>query len=103
MFEMVVFIFGVYAFVFGSIRLPWKLSLVGWRARIAGLFLMLPLPILLLLGGSVSRGVDQETAVTFYGIMELVIVILGILAAALFAYLTQPASNDGGIKDKGSQ
>ncbi len=60
MFEMLVFIFGVYAFVFGSVRLPWKLSLAGWRARVAGLFLMAPLPILILLGQVVGQGVDQD-------------------------------------------
>ena len=90
MLEMLVFILGVYAFTFGSVRLPWKLSLTGWRARVAGLLLMAPLPILilLLLGQVVGRGVDEEAALSFYGIMELVIVMLGILGAALFSYLT---------------
>ena len=91
MFEMFVFLFGMYAFLFGSVRLPWRMSLVGWRARVAGLFLMVPLPILILLGVSVSEGVDLETAQSFFGILELVIVLLGILAAALFAYLTRPS------------
>jgi peptidoglycan/LPS O-acetylase OafA/YrhL len=91
MFEMFVFLFGMYAFLFGSVRLPWKMSLVGWRARIAGLFLMAPLPILILLGVSVSEGVDRETAQSFFGILELIVAMLGILAAALFAYLTRPA------------
>lgn len=90
MFEMLVFIFGVYAFVFGSVSLPWKLSVSGWRARISGLFLMAPLPILVLLGRVVGQGIDQRTALSFYGMMELVIVLLGILGAALFAYLTRP-------------
>lgn len=94
MFEMLVFIFGVYALVFGSLRLPWNLSLVGWRARIAGLFLMAPLPILILLGRSVGQGIDQDTALSFYGILELIIILLGISGAALFAYLTRP-SRDG--------
>ena len=90
MFEMLVFLFGMYAFLFGSVRLPWKMRLVGWRARVAGLFLMAPLPILIWLGVSVSEGVDQETARSFYGILELVVVLLAILCAALFAYLTRP-------------
>lgn len=90
MLEMLVFILGVYAFVFGSVRLPWNLSLAGWRARIAGLILMLPLPILILLGRVVGQGVDEQTGLSFFGIMELVIVLLGILGAALFAYLTRP-------------
>ena len=89
MLEMLVFILGVYAFTFGSVRLPWKLSLTGWRARVAGLLLMAPLPILILLGQVVGRGVDEEAALSFYGIMELVIVMLGILGAALSSYLTR--------------
>ena len=89
MFEMLVFIFGVYAFVFGSVSLPWNLSVSGWRARIAGLFLMAPLPILVLLGRVIGQGIDAQTALSFYGIMELILVLLGILGAALFVYLTR--------------
>jgi len=94
MFEMLVFIFGVYAFVFGSVRLPWKLSLAGWRARVAGLFLMAPLPILILLGQVVGQGVDQDAALSFYGIMELIIVLLGIFGAIFFSYLTRPQDDE---------
>ena len=94
MFEMLVFIFGVYALVFGSIRLPWKMSMSGWRARIAGLFLIAPLPILILLGRSVTQGIDRDTALTFFGILELVIVFMGILGAVLFAYLTRPSVDE---------
>ena len=96
MFEMLVFIFGVYALVFGSIRLPWKMSLTGWRARVAGLFLMLPLPILILLGRSISQGIDRDTALSFYGILEVVIVLMGIMGAVLFAYLTRPSVDEQG-------
>ena len=96
MFEMLVFLFGMYAFLFGSVRLPWRLSLVGWRARVAGLFLMAPLPILILLGVSVSGGVERETARSFFGILELVVTVLGILGAAFFAYVTRPAVSEDG-------
>jgi hypothetical protein len=90
MFEMLVFIFGVYAFTFGSVRLPWNLSVSGWRARVAGLFLMAPMPVLIILGRQVGQGVDDQTASSFFGMMELVIVLLGLLGAVLFAYLTRP-------------
>jgi hypothetical protein len=93
MFEMLIFIFGVYAFVFGRVRLPWNLSLVGWRARLAGLFLMVPLPILILLGQVVNQGVDQEVAMSFFGIMEVVITLAGLLAAILVAYLSRAKTN----------
>ena len=95
MLEMLVFILGVYALIFGRVRLPWNLSLVGWRARVAGLFLMTPLPILILLGQIVGQGVDQEAALSFYGIMELVIVLFGILCAAVFSYFTRSRVTSG--------
>jgi hypothetical protein len=94
MFEMLVFILGVYAFVFGSVRLPWNLSVVGWRARVSGLFLMAPLPVLILLGQVVGQGVDQDTALSFYGMMELIIVLFGIFGAVLFSYLTRPDADE---------
>ena len=90
MFEMLVFIFGEYAFVFGSVNLPWNLSVSGWRARVAALFLMAPLPILILIGRVVGQGIDENTALSFFGMLELVIVLLGILGAALIVYLTRP-------------
>jgi hypothetical protein len=93
MFEMLIFIFGVYAFVFGRVRLPWNLSLVGWRARLAGLFLMVPLPILILLGRTVNQGVDQEVATSFFGIMEVVITLVGLVGAIFVAYLSRAKIN----------
>ena len=65
---MQAFIIGVYAFIFGSVRLPWEISVSGWRARVSSLFLMAPLPILILLGWAISQGVDQQTALSFFGI-----------------------------------
>ena len=94
MLEMLVFIVGVYAFVFGRLSLPWSLSLYGWRARIAPLFLMAPFPMLILLGRVVGQGVGERTALSSYGIMELIIVIIGVLSAALFAYLTRLKNGD---------
>jgi hypothetical protein len=94
MFEMLVFIFGIYAFVFGSVNLPWDLNVSGWRARAAGLFLMAPLPILVLLGRVVGQGIDENTALSFYGMLELIVVLLGILGAALFVYLTRQKNEE---------
>jgi hypothetical protein len=65
---MQAFFIGVYAFIFGSVRFPWEISVSGWRARVSSLFLMAPLPILILLGWVISQGVDQQNALSFFGI-----------------------------------
>jgi hypothetical protein len=49
-----------------------------------------PAANILLLGRVVGRGIDQPTALSFYGMLELVFILLGILGAALFAYLIHP-------------
>jgi protein-S-isoprenylcysteine O-methyltransferase Ste14 len=102
MLEMFVFIFGVYAFTFGNVRLPWNLSLSGWRARVAGLFLMVPLPVLILLGRGVGQGVSSETATSFFGIMEVVIVLIGTLGAVLFAFVTRPKQRESEKNEEGA-
>lgn len=99
MLEMLVFIIGISAFIFGKVSLPWNLSMSGWRARIAALFLVAPLPILLLFGREFGEGVSDQTALSFYGIMEVIIVLLGILGAALFAFLTRPKSGESNTEE----
>jgi hypothetical protein len=47
------------------------------------------LPILLILSRVVGKGVDKQTALSFYGMLELVIALLGIIAAVLFSYFTK--------------
>ena len=94
MFEMLVIIFGVYAFTFGRVRLPWELCISGWRSRASGLFLVASLPILILLGKVISQGADEQTALSFYGITKLVVALLGILGAVLFSYDTGPKDEE---------
>jgi hypothetical protein len=86
--------------VFGSVSLPWKLSVSGWRARVAGLFLMAPLPILILLGRVIGQGIDAQTALSFYGMLELIVVLLGILGAALFVYLTRQKKEEAQVESE---
>lgn len=92
MLEMVVFIVGVYTLVFGQISLPGDLKLVGWRARLASVFLLAPLPIALMLGRVVGRGVAPDAGQSFFGITELVLVVLGVGGAILTGFLTRPKS-----------
>ncbi len=61
---------------------------------------MVPLPILILLGRVVGRGVEDQSVRSFFGIMELIIVIIGVLCAALFSYLTRPKVGAGDQADR---
>jgi hypothetical protein len=90
MLEMVVFVLGVYTLVFGQIRLPRNLALKGWRARGAGLFLMMPLPLAIMVGRVVGKGISVEKAQAFFGMVELGLVAAGIGGAVIFALLTRP-------------
>jgi hypothetical protein len=89
MLEMLVFLIGVYTLVFGRVNLPWNLTLHGWRARVASLFLIAPFPILIFLGRVIGRGLTLEQGASFFGISELVVVLLGVGGAIAFAYITR--------------
>lgn len=90
MVEMVLFVIGIYTLLFGQLKLPWNLTLHNWRARIAALFLIAPFPLSILLGRVVGQGLSVEKAQSVFGLTELLLVVLGVGGAVLFAYLTRP-------------
>lgn len=90
MIEMLVFILGIYTVVFGSLHLPFNLSLKGWRARISGFFLLLPLPLIIFLSRYLSTGLSKDKAQSLFGIVELILVAFGVGAALIIALLTKP-------------
>jgi hypothetical protein len=89
MIEMLFFVFGVYSFVFGKVSLPWNISLTGWRARVSGIFLMAPLPVVLLLSPHIGLGLSPEKGQSILGLLELTTVALGVGGAVIFALLTR--------------
>lgn len=90
MVEMILFIIGVYTLVFGRLSLPWNLSLQGWRARLASFFFLAPLPALILLSRTIGQGLPPDKGQQVFGLTELVVVILAVSGAILFAWLTRP-------------
>jgi len=67
MLEMLIFIVGLYTLVFGRLRLPGNLDLRGWRARVAAIFLIAPLPLAILLGRVIGWGLRPNKAGRYLG------------------------------------
>ena len=93
MFEMFLFIIGIYTLVFGKIHLYGPYKLAGWRARVVSLFIMMPFPITILLRG-IGNGLPPERAQSVFGLTELTASAAGILCAVLIAILTRPKDNN---------
>lgn len=97
MLEMLVFIIGVYTFVFGKMNLPWNLNMQGWRARIASLFLIAPFPLTILVGKVIGTGLTPDQGQSIFGLSEVILVAIGMGSAILFAWLTLP--KDQGVEE----
>jgi hypothetical protein len=89
MFEMFLFIVGIYTLVVGTINIVGSFRLSGWRARIASLFLIGPFPIIVSLRG-IGNGLPHERAQAIFGLTELIVCAIGIIGAVLFSILTRP-------------
>lgn len=96
--EIVMLVGGLYALIAGKVRLTNKMYLEGWRARVAGLFLMAPLPLAflagLLIGLLIATGGLPASAESAAGIVELLLVFGGLLGAVIFALATKPRGQD---------
>jgi hypothetical protein len=92
--EILLLVGGLYALIAGKVRLTKNMYLEGWRARVAGLFLVAPLPLALLAGmliGLLSGpGGVSETAQSAAAIIEILLVFSGLLGAVIFAVVTKP-------------
>ncbi len=92
--EILMLVGGLYALIAGKIKLTGGMYLEGWRARIAGLFLVAPLPLGflagLVLGVLIGIGVFPQEAFGFAVIIEFVLILGGLGGAVIFALLTKP-------------
>ena len=83
---------GLYALVAAKFKLTSRFHLVGWRARIVGLFWIAPFPvsffIALVIGLLVNLGVFPESAMTYAGCIEPVVMIGAVVGSLAFAYAT---------------
>ena len=88
--ELLMLLAGVYALMAGKLQVTNKLRLKGWRARVAGLILIAPVPLALLAGVVLSLLVDagalSESVVDYVGIIDMALVLLALAAAVIFGY-----------------
>jgi hypothetical protein len=92
--EIIMVIGGLYAIIAGRVKLTKNMTLEGTRARVAGLFLLAPLPLALLIGfviGFLSGGDPDASSIAV--IIEMFLVVGGLLGAVLFATLTKPKAS----------
>jgi hypothetical protein len=92
--EILMLIGGLYALIVGRIKLTNSLNLTGWRARVAGLFLVAPFPIALLIGFLmgvlIGLGALPASALNSSGILELLLVVGCLIGVVIFAWAVEP-------------
>lgn len=94
--EAIMLVMGFYALIVGKLTLTKKLVLQGRRARVAGLFLIVPLPLAFLVGFLVGAGIIPAPGQVGAAIIEVLIVIGAFVATYIFARVThaQAAATD---------
>lgn len=96
--ELVMLVGGLYALVAGKVKLTGNMVLEGWRARVAGLFLVAPLPLALVAGFLIGllMGLDvlPASAESAAVVIELLLVFGGLLGAVVFALVTKPKETE---------
>ncbi len=92
--EIIMLIGGLYAIFAGKLKLTNSMQLEGTRARIAGVFLALPLPLAfgtgLVIGFLIELDILPQSLLAIVTIFELAFVLVGLLGAYIYARSTQP-------------
>ncbi len=96
---------GMYALIAGKVKLTNSISLEGWRARVAGIFLIIPLPLAfligILIGVLIGSGVLPYSFQGYAGLIELLLVVSALIGVLVFGFLIKPkeeAPATGGIE-----
>jgi len=95
--EIGMFIAGLVALIVGKFTLSKNNVLAGTRARIAGVILMLPLPLAfglgLILGVMIGNGIIPSDLVNYAAFIDIGLVVAGIAGAYGYAAATKPPSD----------
>lgn len=95
--EILMLIAGLYALIAGKVTLSKGLQLQGTRARIAGLFLVAPLPLALVSGVVLgilvaASGSDASSILGIATVVEVLIVLGCLAGAVIYALATKPSN-----------
>jgi hypothetical protein len=92
--EILMLIGGLYALIAGKVKLTKNLRLDGWRARVAGLILVAPMPLAFLIGVLLAllaeAGALPPSILDYVGIIDAVLVLLALVAVVIYGYAVRP-------------
>lgn len=90
MIEMIFWLSGLYALITG--RLGWgaRFHLTNWRARLAGLSWMVPLPVTLYTPRMLREWMPASETHFFYGMVEIILIIVFIGGGLLLGWWLEP-------------
>ncbi len=92
--EIIMLLGGIYAMIAGKIKLTRNITLEGWRARVAGLFLIAPLILTIVVGFTAGilaeLGVISADITAFVAVAELLFVLLGLIGVVVYAIIVKP-------------
>ena len=96
--EIVMLIAGLYAIIAGKVKLTKKIVLEGWQARVAGLFLAVPLPLALvsgfLIGFLIGMGSVPSSSQWVVTVVEFLLVLAGLAGAVIFGLVVGPKESE---------
>ena len=84
--EILMFVGGLYALIAGKINLTRNLRLEGRHARVAGLILMAPLPLAILIGLALGAGAVSGDILDYAGFIDMALVLLALVVVVIFGY-----------------
>lgn len=91
---LIMLIGGLYVLIAGKLKLTKNQQLEGWRTRVTGLILISPLPLSLtadfLADALVNAGMVEQASMNCCDPLEIVLVLVALLAAVIFAAITRP-------------
>jgi hypothetical protein len=86
--EIGMLLYGVYTLFTGKIRFSQHINLEGRQARIVGLFLISPIPLLFVVGiflvSLIGSGILPESAANVLGIAEYILTLIGSIGAYVY-------------------